>query len=137
MPVPTTTTDGREYYDWPTDEKDLHNEAWSIISEALYRLSTDRPTGDDSVFDYWPNALIAVQEVYGMFIEAETPLEIRDYFLHHFEESCGRDLTQRLIRLLSEVEATVLVEDNQYGQVAEAEATYGLQVQIRTEAEGR
>ena len=118
------------YYNSWDDPNNLHDEAWEVIRDSLRELAEHRPSGDDSTFDYWPNALIAVQELYGMFVEQESPLEIRDYLIHHLNESCGDEIAQRAIRVLRKAKAVVLINDE---VMREFVSDYGLEIQLREE----
>lgn len=86
---------------------DYADEAWGAIKPALYRLSQDQPSGDDAVFDYWPNALQTITLLYevGVMQEFKWASQIDlatrqeryvlpSYYLHHVEESCGHDVAR-------------------------------------------
>ena len=81
--------DRQPYYDY---DKRFLDRLWSLISRSLILLAIDQPSGDDSVYDYWPNAYEMVQKLYAIYQEPipnQSKAVVEDYFIHHFKESCG------------------------------------------------
>jgi hypothetical protein len=107
-------------------EQNARDAAWPVIQSALRCLAERRPSGDDSVYDYWPNALEAISALYAATF-CDGINEIEDYLIQHLDESCGSEITQAYLEALAELPEPPIInylifdgedlEDSAYGRM--------------------
>lgn len=89
----------------PLNYCDYHYEVvkdrlWQGVSTGLAILATSKPSGDDAVFDYWPNALEGLSLMYQAWTE-EGSGRIEWYVVQHMEESLPMDVVSQCKRALA------------------------------------
>lgn len=89
-------------------DEELRSEAWALVSEGLTMLAQSRPSGDDSVYDYWPNGLACITTLYDSGY-SDGIREMPEYFLQHLDESCGQVFAMKVEKMLVKLGFTIVV----------------------------
>ncbi len=77
-------------------KNDYYEHVWSCISQGLVNLAIDRPTGDDSVFDYWPGALEAITVLYDNYADGGPGVHIQEHPVSFLYEALPSDIAMNI-----------------------------------------